>query len=114
MGETNENFVIVENGLKGGEEIYLSMPEEPEKFHMEGMELAQIIRQKEAEKARRLKEMNDSLKRISNDSNGNGTRMPGVNGDSASFRSMGQQDRNSVREGQSTGRVMRQRGGGTQ
>ena len=114
LGETNENFVIVENGLNGGEEIYLSMPEEPEKFHMEGMELAQIIRQKQAEKAKRLKEMNDSLKRIGNDRNGNGTRIPR----DSSFRSMGQEGRiqngNNVREGQSTGRLMRQSGGGTQ
>jgi multidrug efflux pump subunit AcrA (membrane-fusion protein) len=75
LGEPNENFVIIENGLDAGEEIYLSVPEEPEKFSWRGMELVQIIKQKEEEKARLIKEMNDSLKR-----NGNSSMRPQSNG----------------------------------
>ncbi len=94
LGEPNENFVIVENGLKEGEQIYLSVPEEPEKFKWTGLELAEIIKQKEAEKARLVKEMNDSLKRNSNSSshqnqNGNPGGSTNQNG-SAPVRSNGQ------------------------
>ena len=117
LGEPNENFVIVENGIKGGDEIFLSVPEEPEKFHYEGMELAQIIREKEAEKARKIKEMNDSLKRNSPPQNFSTSGMP-QRGNDPSLREDGQEDRNQIRNnsnnGATSGRGMRQRGGGTQ
>ena len=50
LDESNENEIIVEAGLKEGEKILLSVPEEPEKFKFEGLELASRIREKEAEK----------------------------------------------------------------
>lgn len=52
LGESNENQIIVETGLSEGENIMLSVPEEPEKFKFEGLELAEIIREKEMEKQR--------------------------------------------------------------
>jgi HlyD family secretion protein len=50
LDESNENEIIVEAGLKQGDKVLLSVPEEPEKFKYEGLELVERIRQKEAEK----------------------------------------------------------------
>ena len=52
LGESNENQIIVEAGLSDGEKVMLSVPEEPEKYKFEGLELAEIIREKEMEKQR--------------------------------------------------------------
>jgi len=50
-GEMNENYIIVENGLTVDEEIYISMPEKPEKFDLVGKELIPVLKEK-AEKKR--------------------------------------------------------------
>jgi HlyD family secretion protein len=51
LGESNENNVIVEQGIEPGAKIYLNTPEEAEKFtRLAGTELIPIIRQKEKEK----------------------------------------------------------------
>jgi len=50
LGESNENAIIIEQGLKKGDVVYLSIPEEPEQFSYEGLELMEVIRQREAEK----------------------------------------------------------------
>jgi hypothetical protein len=60
LDESNENEIIVEAGLKEGEKILLSVPEEPEKFRFEGLELADRIRQKEDEK-RKLEEEQQAI-----------------------------------------------------
>jgi HlyD family secretion protein len=57
LGESNENGIIVEKGLAVGEEIYVSMPPEPEKFKFEGLELASVIKERKAEEARKMEEM---------------------------------------------------------
>jgi len=59
LGESNENNVVVEHGLNPGTKIYLNTPEEPEKFtKLAGVELVDIIRQKEKEKEEAEKAMN--------------------------------------------------------
>lgn len=50
-GEMNENYIIVEQGLTVNDEIYISMPEKPEKFDLVGEELIPILKEK-AEKKR--------------------------------------------------------------
>lgn len=51
LGESNENNVVVEQGIEPGTQIYLNTPEEPEKFtKLAGTELIEIIKQKEKEK----------------------------------------------------------------
>lgn len=50
LGESNENFIIVEQGLKAGEQVYLSTPESPEEYKFSGLELIEVIKQREAEK----------------------------------------------------------------
>jgi len=59
LGESNENEIIVEAGLSEGEKIMLSVPEEPEKFRFEGLELAEVIRQKELEKLKQEEEQKE-------------------------------------------------------
>jgi hypothetical protein len=60
LGESNENNVVIEQGLETGTEIYLSTPEEAEGFKIVGEELIAVIKEKEqakkAEEARVRKE----------------------------------------------------------
>ncbi|MDX9811698.1 MAG: HlyD family efflux transporter periplasmic adaptor subunit [Bacteroidales bacterium] len=59
LGESNENNIVVEQGLEPGDIIYLSIPEKPENFKLAGEELIEIIREKvrtKAEEERRLRE----------------------------------------------------------
>jgi len=55
LGESNENNVVIEQGLEPGTQIYLSTPEEPEGFKLVGAELIAVI--KEKEKAKKDEEM---------------------------------------------------------
>lgn len=56
LGESNENNVIVEQGIEPGTLLYLNTPEEPEKFRkMVGEELIAVI--KEKERVKREEEM---------------------------------------------------------
>jgi hypothetical protein len=54
LGESNENSVIIEQGIEPGQEIYLSTPENPEKFNLVGEELIPVI--KERDQARKEEE----------------------------------------------------------
>lgn len=53
LGETNENEVVVEQGLKAGDRILLSKPENASKMKTEGLELIPVILQKAREKKER-------------------------------------------------------------
>jgi HlyD family secretion protein len=55
LGESNENNVVVEQGIEPGDVVYLSTPENPEKFRLIGEELKIVI--KEREKARKDEEI---------------------------------------------------------
>ena len=55
LGESNENNVVIEQGLKQGVQIYLSTPKDPESFKMIGKELIAVI--KDREKAKKAEEM---------------------------------------------------------
>jgi hypothetical protein len=55
LGESNENNVIVEQGVDPGDVIYLSTPSNPEKFRLVGEELKSVIL--EREKARKEEEI---------------------------------------------------------
>lgn len=50
LGESNENFIIIEKGLKKGEKVYLSTPEDTENFKFTGLDLIEVIKEREAEK----------------------------------------------------------------
>ncbi|MBA7518326.1 hypothetical protein ES705_10396 [subsurface metagenome] len=46
LGESNENEIIVEQGLKEGDRLLLTIPENPEKFKLQGEELIAVIHEK--------------------------------------------------------------------
>ncbi len=59
LGESNENDVIVEQGLEPGTELYLNTPEKPEKFALVGEDLIPIIKERikqKQEEERRIRE----------------------------------------------------------
>jgi hypothetical protein len=51
LGESNENDVIVEQGLKAGEKLYLSIPEEGDKFKLQGEDLIAVIKERKKQQA---------------------------------------------------------------
>lgn len=55
LGESNENNVVVEQGIAVGVPLYLSTPAKPENFKLVGEELVSVI--KEREKAKKAEEM---------------------------------------------------------
>jgi HlyD family secretion protein len=55
LGESNENNVVIEQGLQPGMQIYLSTPAKAEGFKMVGEELIAVI--KDREKAKKAEEM---------------------------------------------------------
>lgn len=62
LGESNENHIIVEQGLKKGDMIYLSVPEDPETYVYTGLELIYVIKQKRAEEEKQLQEQREQAK----------------------------------------------------
>lgn len=60
LGESNENNIVVEQGLEPGTQIYLNTPAKPENFKLAGQELISVIREREsarkAEEARAKEE----------------------------------------------------------
>ncbi len=54
LGESNEDNVIIEDGLEPGEQVYLSTPENPDDFKLAGEELIEI--NKERTRAKKAEE----------------------------------------------------------
>jgi HlyD family secretion protein len=50
LGESNEKYVIIEQGLEQGTTIFLNEPEEHDKFRLTGTELIPIIRERERDR----------------------------------------------------------------
>ncbi len=67
LGESNENKIIVEEGLEDGDQLYLSLPEDAESFKLVGEELIEKIREKERlrreEEEKREKEIKENNER---------------------------------------------------
>jgi len=60
LGESNENHVIVEQGIEPGTQIYLNTPEKPEEFtKLLGENLISIIREKERVRKEEERRMNE-------------------------------------------------------
>ncbi|MGC1391387.1 MAG: efflux RND transporter periplasmic adaptor subunit [Bacteroidales bacterium] len=55
LGESNENNVVIEQGLKPGVQVFLSTPEKPENYKLAGEELISVI--KDREKAKKAEEL---------------------------------------------------------
>lgn len=68
LGGSNDNHVIVEHGLEENDRVYLTVPENPDKFRMAGEELIAVIEEKKQqeiadEQARREEEERDLRER---------------------------------------------------
>ncbi len=59
LGESNENSIVIEKGLEEGEELLLSVPEEPEKLKYEGLELLEVIKARKTEESQKMEDMKD-------------------------------------------------------
>jgi multidrug resistance efflux pump len=55
LGESNENNVVIEQGLEPGVQVYLSTPETPENFKLIGEDLITVI--KDREKVKKAEEL---------------------------------------------------------
>ena len=62
LGESNENNIIVEMGLKRGERLYLSLPEDPESFDYTGLGLIEEIERRKAEEQKKREEQQEMMK----------------------------------------------------
>lgn len=62
LGESNENFIIVEKGLEKGDEVYLTLPENPENFRLQGSELIEEIQRKKQEEEKAVESESEEQK----------------------------------------------------
>jgi hypothetical protein len=78
LGESNENNVIVEQGLEPGTQLYLNTPEEPAKFtKMLGEDLISVIKEKERVKKEAELQANEAARRRSTGGGPGGFGGPG-------------------------------------
>jgi HlyD family secretion protein len=84
LGESNENYVVVEQGLEPGVEIYLSTPESPESFKLIGEDLIAInverAKMKKEEEDRKMQEAERAKLQRGGGMNGGGGMMNGGGG----------------------------------
>ena len=66
IGETNENNVIIEQGLSENTLIFLSTPEKPETFKLAGEELIDVIREREQAKRDEERRIREEAERARN------------------------------------------------
>jgi len=68
-GQSNENHTVIEQGLEEGDDMYLSLPQNPSKFKVQGEEYIDVIKQRikekeEAEKKKAEEEKNKEKRRV--------------------------------------------------
>ena len=61
LSESNENHIVVDMGLKKGEKLYLSNPDNPERFKYAGLDLMKEIERRKAEEEQKRKEMMERM-----------------------------------------------------
>lgn len=57
LGESNENEVVIEQGLEAGDQVFLSVPDEAENWSLAGEELIPVIKEQILEKKKAKEEM---------------------------------------------------------
>lgn len=72
LGPSNENRIIVEEGVEEGDMLYLSMPEEAEEFRTEGEELKEVIKEKKRQRLEEEREREEEI--LEQQKNGQGSR----------------------------------------
>lgn len=73
--EQNENYIIIEKGLDEGEEVYLSMPANIDKYLVAGKEIIPEIKKRELERKRKEEEI-----KAANEQQAQKAQMPRGNG----------------------------------
>lgn len=71
LGQANENEVIIEQGIKTGDQMYLNTPENAEEFRLAGEDLIAVIKEKERAK----REEAEKQKGVQPEDNGRANRM---------------------------------------
>ena len=61
LGESNENHIVVDMGLKKGQKLYLSMPESPDNFKYAGLDLMGEIQRRKAEEEQKRLEQQEQM-----------------------------------------------------
>lgn len=62
LGESNENHIVVDMGLKKGDRLYLSVPPDPETMEYTGLALIEEIEKRKAEEQREREEAQERMK----------------------------------------------------
>jgi HlyD family secretion protein len=89
LSESNENHIVVDMGLKKGEKLYLSNPENPDNFKYAGLDLVKEIERRKAEEEQKRKEMMERMNQPKQPRDFQGPRQGGAQSGNAS-RSRGQ------------------------
>lgn len=63
LGESNENDVVVEQGIDPGAELYLNTPEKSEKFELAGADLIPVIKDRQRQKLEEERRMREEAAR---------------------------------------------------
>jgi hypothetical protein len=79
LGESNENNVVIEQGLQSGAQVYLSTPLKPENFKLVGVELVSVIKEREKEKKAEEMRARKEAERAKENEGGMMMGRPGMN-----------------------------------
>ncbi len=63
LGESNENYIVVEMGLNRGEKLYLSLPAKPESFDYAGLALLDEIKKRKEDEKQRIEEQQEMMRK---------------------------------------------------
>ncbi len=83
LSESNENHIVVDMGLKKGERLYLSNPDNPERFKYAGLDLMKEIERRKAEEEQKRKEMMERMNQPRQPRNYQGPPQGGAQGGNA-------------------------------
>ena len=64
LGEANENFIIVNEGLEAGDELYLTIPEGSEEWEYRGWDIYEKVRQRRIEEEQRMREEAERMRKL--------------------------------------------------
>ncbi len=63
LGEANENYIIVVEGLDASEEVYLTIPEGSDEWKISGLDIYEKIKVRKQEEEKRKKEEMEKMRR---------------------------------------------------
>jgi multidrug resistance efflux pump len=63
LGEANENFIIINEGLNAGDEVYMTIPEGSDEWELSGMDIYEKVKQRRIEEEKRKREEMERVKK---------------------------------------------------